>query len=94
VKHASKKEAARWLFLCEQQALGIIKDLRRQTRWPLIVNGVKIGAYVDDFNYVIVETGAFVVEDVKSERTAKLPLYRRSKKHLLAQYNINIVEVL
>ena len=90
---ASKKEAARWEFLLEQQARGIICDLRRQTRWPLLVNKIKIGAYVDDFNYTVVQNNTFAVEDVKSPRTCKLPMYRRSKKHMLAQYSINVREV-
>lgn len=90
---ASKKEASRWEFLLEQQARGVIRDLKRQTRWPLLVNKIKIGTYIDDFNYTVVQTTTFIVEDSKSVRTAKLPMYRRSKKHMLAQYSIEIREV-
>ena len=40
------------------------------------------------------ETGEVIVGDVKSTRTIKLPMYRRNKKHLFAQYGINITEIL
>jgi hypothetical protein len=93
VKHASKKEAARWLFLKELEAAGVIRNLRRQTRWPLLVNGVKIGTYIDDFDFVVSATGQFVIQDTKSPWTARLPLYRRSKAHVKAQYGYDIAEV-
>ena len=91
--HASKKEAARWVFLLELQAKGVICDLRRQIRYPLHVNGVKIGTYIADHQFVWEATGIPQVEDVKSVRTAKLPLFRRNKKHMWAEYGIDVIEV-
>ena len=91
-KHASKKEAARWLFLLEQQAKGIISHLRRQVRYDLHVNGIKIGGCIPDFQYIVCETGMQITEDVKSW-ASMTPLYRRNKKHLAAEHNINMVEV-
>ena len=93
ITFASKKEATRWLFLKELEAVGVIRDLRRQTRWPLLVNGIKIGTYIDDFDFVVSATGQFVIQDTKSPWTARLPLYRRSKAHVKAQYGYDIVEV-
>ena len=91
--HASKKEAARWLFLKELEAAGVIRNLRRQVRHTLTVNGVKVGTYISDHEFNRVDTGVFVCEDVKSPRTAKLPLYRRNKRHMMAEHGIDVVEV-
>lgn len=92
IKHASKKEAARWVFLLDQQAMGVISKLRRQTRWPLLVNNVKVGTYISDHDYWT-QANQFIVEDSKSVRTAKLPLFRRNKRHMMAQYSIDVREV-
>ena len=93
VKHASKKEAARWLFLLDQQTKGVIRDLRRQVRHPLHVCGVKIGTCIPDFEYVVCDSGKEIVEDVKSFRTARLPLFRRNKRHMMAEFGIDVIEV-
>jgi len=90
VTFASKKEAARWVFLKGLEANGVICDLQRQVRYPLHVNGKRIGTYIPDFEYTIVATKQPITEDVKGKLT---PLYRRSAKHLLAEYNIAVVEV-
>ena len=89
---ASKKEAARWLFLLEQQAKGIITKLHRQVRYDLHVEGVKIGGCIPDFQYVVCETGRLATEDVKSWASIT-PLYRRNKKHLAVEHKIDMVEV-
>jgi len=94
ITHDSKKEAAYWLHLKNLETQGAIRDLTRQIRFPLLVNGIKIGTYIADFRYIVSKTGEVIVGDVKSARTIKLPMYRRNKKHLFAQYGINITEVL
>ena len=58
-----------------------------------MVNDTKIGTYIDDFNFIVSATGQFVVQDTKSPWTAKMPLYRRSKAHMKAQYGIDVIEV-
>ena len=90
ITHASKKEAARWVFLRDLEAKGEIFGLVRQVRYPLLVDGTRIGTYIPDFEYIITETGKKVTEDVKGKLTA---LYKRSAKHLFAQYKIKVVEV-
>jgi len=87
---ASKKEAARWLFLRDLEAKGMIRDLERQIRFPLHVNSIRIGTYIPDFRYRVVATGELRTEDVKGKLTA---LYRRSAKHLAAEYGITVIEV-
>ena len=94
----SKKEADRWTVLKARQHAKEITGLSRQVpfelsvrpRDPLMATAVgfqRIGTYVADFVYV--EDGARVVEDVKGIRT---DMYRWKKRHLLAEYGIPIRE--
>lgn len=99
MKFDSKKELRRWLTLVQRQAMGLIRDLRRQVPFVL-AEAVDLGEkrkkpairYVADFVYVVVATGATVVEDAKSKPTKKLPEYRM-KKHLMALLGFLIEEV-
>ena len=81
------------MFLRDLEAKGVIRDLRRQVRYGLHVEGIKIGTCIPDFEYIVAKTGKQITEDVKSFRTAKLPLFRRNKKHMAAQYSIDVIEV-
>ena len=74
---------------------GKIECLELQPRFDLTVRRTlskarKIGAYVADFKYFDMTTGAEIIEDVKGMKTA---LYRWKKKHCEAQYGIQITEV-
>lgn len=86
----SKREAARYKELRTLLRAGQIQDLRMQVKYPLVVNGVKIGRYTSDFNYI--ENGAEVVEDVKSPATKKARDYVLRKKLMLAIHGISIRE--
>ena len=94
----SKKEADRWMILKARQHAKEISGLSRQVpfelsvlpRDPVMATTVgfqRIGTYVADFCYI--EDGARVVEDVKGMKT---DMYRWKKKHLLAEYGIQIKE--
>lgn len=94
----SKKEAARYQELKLREQAGEIQDLRLQPSFDLeatfwMMGGesvqIKIGGYVADFKYIERETQAVVIEDVKGFKT---PLYRWKKKHVEAQYGIEIKE--
>lgn len=87
----SRKEAARWSELLAKQAAGAIAALRRQVRFPIVVNGIRVCAYVADFVYI--QGGRRVIEDVKSAFTRKLPVYRLKCKLLRAALGIEIQEV-
>ena len=87
-RFASKAEAEHYSVLALRQALGQITDLRLQPRYPLTVNGVRLGTYVGDFAYH--EGGRLVVVDVKGVRT---PVYRLKRKLVRALYGIEITEV-
>lgn len=86
----SRKEASRWVILVALQRGGAISGLQRQVRFPIRVNDVVIARYVADFVYI--EAGQRIVEDVKSKFTAKNPMYRLKKK-CMAAMGIEIQEV-
>lgn len=53
VTHDSKGESRRWAVLQQAQMAGLIKNLQRQVRFDLEVNGVKVCTYVADFTYTL-----------------------------------------
>ena len=87
-KFDSKKECERYKELKHEG----VKDLKCQKKYEIVVNDVKICSYIADFVYTDYK-GQTVVEDVKSEHTRKLPVYRLKKKLLKACYGIDIKEV-
>ena len=89
----SKKEASVYFDRKIMQMAGEIKDLSRQQKFELNVDGKKVASYIADITYTVVATGVFVVEDVKSSATRKLPTYRLKKKLMKAIHGIDIIEV-
>lgn len=73
------------------ESAGAIQALRRQVRIPILANGIRVCVYVADFVYV--QAGRRVVEDVKSAYTRRLPVYRLKKKLLAALHAIEVQEV-
>lgn len=77
----SKGEHVRYCELKLIQRSGAISELRVHTRWPLEVNGRRIGSYEDDFNYrengrlIIEDTKGFVREDYRLKRELMIALY-------------------
>lgn len=88
---ASKKEAKRFGELKMLERVGAITELKTQVKYEFELNGVKIGAYLSDFDYV--EKGVKVVEDVKSPMTRKVQVYRLKRRMMLAFHGIEIREV-
>lgn len=86
----SKKEMTRWIELRAMQQAGVIRELQRQFRLPLFVKAEFIGDYIADFRYV--EGTKAIYEDTKGGKATKTPLYRWKKKHVYAQYGIQIRE--
>lgn len=89
----SRKEADRYLVLKGMEDDGAIEDLRRQVRYELVpafdVDGrhYRPVYYVADFVYV--EDGKTVVEDVKGMRT---DVYRLKSKLFARRYGVSIRE--
>jgi len=86
----SKKEYQRWRTLWRLQSAGLIRNLKRQTRFPIKINGVLVCTYVADFTYVTKSPSRFVVEDVKGFAT---PVYKLKRLLMRAVWNITIREV-
>lgn len=84
----SKLEAKRYQELQLLQKSGAISELEFHKHWDLHVNNIMIGYYEADFTYR--ENGNIVIEDAKGVMT---PLYRWKKKHVLAEYGIEIREI-
>lgn len=84
----SKREADRYLCLRAMERAGEITDLTCQVEFRLEVNGVLVCKYRADFVYL--EGGGAVVEDVKGYRTRG---YLLKKKLMRAIHNIDVREV-
>ena len=94
IRFDSKREAERFLGLAALQQAGAITALELQPQYPLKVVtpnglGIIVGRYIADFRYV--KDGRTVVEDSKGYRGKELYVWK--KKHVEAQYGIQIVEV-
>lgn len=85
----SAKEATRYKELLLLLKAGEIGHLELQVPFELN-EGVK---YIADFVYLDARTGDKVVEDVKSDHTKRLPVYRIKKKLMKSIYQIIIKEV-
>ena len=89
----SRREADRYLVLKSMEEDGDIEDLRRQVRYELVpafdVDGKHCRPvfYVADFVYV--EDGKTVVEDVKGMKT---DVYRLKSKLFARRYGMSIKE--
>jgi len=96
IRFDSTKEAKRYGELKILERVGKIRGLVLQPRFSLNTwhgdhsQCPKVGEYRADFQYVDIVSGAMVVEDVKGFKT---PLYRWKKKHVEAQYGIQIQEM-
>ena len=98
-KFDSKKEGKRYIDLKLLQRAGQIQDLQMQVSFELMA-GVKFEnekrkkpalRYVADFVYV--QGGLKIVEDVKSKATRRLPAYRQKKHLMMSVHGIEIQEV-
>lgn len=89
----SKKEYHRWQELKLLQQAGEISDLQKQVKFELIPKqqGERSVTYVAD--YVYMQNGVKVVEDVKSEITRKTPQYIIKRKLMLWVHDQRISEV-
>ena len=89
MKFDSKKEAKRYTQLKQMERSGLIKKLRLQVPFVLVDKscyGCEI-KYVADFVYI--ENGIEIVEDVKGVKT---PVYKLKKRLMAERYGIKIKE--
>lgn len=86
---SSKREAGRYAELKLLERGRALSTLTLQPVFPLHVNGLKIGKYVGDFQYV--EGDSVVVEDVKGVRTAVFNLKWKMVKALYPRIDWRLV---
>ena len=87
----SAGELTRWYELKLLEKAGAIRNLERQVRVPLVVNGQKICAVVVDFAFFEVQRRVW--EDHKSAYTRTLPVWRIKKKLIDALFpNVELRE--
>lgn len=89
----SKKEARRYGILKTRLRLGEISDLQVHPDWTFEHNGVRIGRYTADFQYVDGRAGQVIVEDVKGGKATRTEAYGLRKRLLRAFYGIEVTEV-
>lgn len=87
IKFRSKGEATRYLELLLLVKAGVISDLKLQVVHNLHANGVKVGTYKSDFEYL--EGDFHIIEDFKGARTALFILKWNIMKTMYAIENIN-----
>lgn len=88
----SKKEAARFIVLCDQLRKKEITNLKRQVKFDIhSENNKRLFSYIADFVYQ--RNGATIVEDVKSPATRLDRVYRLKKKAMKLVFDIDIHEV-
>lgn len=88
-------ERRRYDELKLMQRGGLIDRLQVHPRFKLRgFTGMVIAQYSADFAYFDADTGMVVVEDVKSEATARNRTYRRSVKMLWDQTGIMVTQVM
>jgi hypothetical protein len=88
IRFASRAEAKRYHQLKAFQEMGRIQNLKLQVPFICEVNRRVVCKYIADFVYV--EDGRRVVEDVKGMLT---PLYKLKKRLMEACHNVEIREV-
>jgi hypothetical protein len=98
IKFDSQRERSHWFHLIQQQAAGLISDLRLQVAFVLTERKQRddgtwerASKYVADFTYI--RDGKLVVEDVKSEATRKNRAYIQKRKQMLDKHGITVKEI-
>lgn len=77
----STSEYKRFLDLKMLERANAITNLRRQVKYPLVLDGVQIQTYIADFVYI--ENGREIVEDFKGFRTSEYLKAKRLMKEIL-----------
>ena len=93
IKFRSKKEAYRYKELRLLEKGRLISELKCHTPRDIIVNGIHICKYVDDFSYLD-EFQQLIIEDVKGMRKgAPYSMFTLKKKLLRATTGLEIIEI-
>jgi hypothetical protein len=89
IKFHSKAEAHRYTELKLMEKAGLIRNLKLQVPFPIVINEIKVCTYISDFTYdeevewVAGKSWQQIVEDVKGMKTATYQLKKRLMKAVL-----------
>lgn len=88
ITFASKAEARRYGELKVLERAGEISDLKLQPRFDLYsAKLAKVGTYLGDFSYTeFYDMGVIAAEVVEDVKGVETPLFKRSWKHVNADY--------
>lgn len=86
----SEHEYFCFLELQDLLSRGVIKTLERQKPIPLMIGDSLVGTYVADFVITLPGSDEWFVIDAKSEITCRTQSWRRTVKHVKAQYGKEI----
>lgn len=86
----SRWESERWGQLTAMERAGAIRDLERQIKYDIIVNGEKICKYIADFKYNQVEEDGSQVEIVEDAKGVETAEFKLKKKLMKAVHGIEI----
>lgn len=100
IEFDSIKESKRYIQLKHLEETGEITHLRLQPKFTYYSENIKtkkgqpivLFNYYADFEYCT-DSGEYIVEDVKSEYTKKLPVYRLKKKLIEDRFKFEIKEI-
>jgi hypothetical protein len=92
IKFQSQDEMKRYVELRLLENMRMIKDLELQKKYEIIPpqRGEKAANYIADFAYTDVDTGEYIVEDVKGMKTRE---YILKRKLMLFVHGIRIKEI-
>ena len=95
IKFDSIAESKRYLILKQMENTGDITHLRLQPKFDYMAENSKkkLFTYKADFDYCT-DDGQYIIEDVKSKATAKLPVFRLKKKLIEDRFNVKITEII
>lgn len=90
IRFPSKTEARHYCALKALQDRGEISDLKRQVRFPLVVNGELICTYVADFTYREPGKALRIADDAKGYETAEFKLKAKLFRALERDHELRI----
>lgn len=86
----SKWEAQRWGELQAMERGGLVRDLERQVKYEIVVNGEKICRYIADFRYKVVDDDGATTEVVEDAKGVETPDFKLKKKLMKAVHQIDV----
>jgi hypothetical protein len=90
LKFDSRWEAERWGQLKSMERAGVVNNLQRQIKFPLMINEQKICDYIADFEYDLTEENGTVKHIVEDAKGVQTPEFKLKKKMMKAIHNIDI----